>query len=570
MPRDIFLEMNDARRRVERLRASHDGEGCQAPVFRELEAVGELLAAAAEELTVQDQELTATAEMARLWRRHYEELFQFAPDGYLVTDQLGVIQEANRAAADLLGVSPEFLAGKPLPRCVAHAERADFRARLRALQPEAGRQEWEVSVQPRRRPSFGAFVTVAAAPGPNGGPPALRWLLRDATARKAAETEHYRRLLSDIQDYAIVALDDSGRILTWNVGAARMFGYAEDEVMGRPIDILFTPEDVAAGVPARERQQAAETGRASEDRWHRRKDGSRFWGSGALTASHDRDGLPRSFVKVLRDFTDRRRAQEDLTEAYERERNIAGALQRDLLPDLPEDAFPGVSVVAQYEAARPEAQVGGDFYDAFWVDERRVALVVGDVSGKGLGAASRTAEVKTALRVFLREHPSSAEALRHLNEFLCADARFPSPAHPGRDEITPAFVALSLVVIEARTGEAEVAAAGAEPPLLLPGDGDAHPVAARGRLLGVEAGVGYGAARLHLASGDTLLQVTDGITEARRGRQFLDYEGMAALAQQALEAPTLSEAARALMAGARDFAEGCLQDDACLLMLRRR
>lgn len=115
-----------------------------------------------------------------------------------------------------------------------------------------------------------------------------------------------------VQDYAILLMDTVGNVASWNRGAARLLGYSETEPIGRPSSFIFTLEDIAAGVPERELGKALATGRASDDRWHVRKAGSRFWGSGIVTLLQAEDGKPRGFVKAFRDLTDRKRLEEEL------------------------------------------------------------------------------------------------------------------------------------------------------------------------------------------------------------------------------------------------------------------
>ena len=124
-------------------------------------------------------------------------------------------------------------------------------------------------------------------------------------------------------------------------------------------------------------------------------------------------------------------AQALLDAAYAHEKKIAETLQRSLLIHVGEQSFPGLSVAPLYEAAWSEAGVGGDFYDAFAVGACQVALVVGDVAGKGLEAAARTAEVKYALRAFLLEYPHPARTLMRLNDFLCQFHDFGTEDSPG-------------------------------------------------------------------------------------------------------------------------------------------
>ncbi len=257
------------------------------------------------------------------------------------------------------------------------------------------------------------------------------------------------------------------------------------------------------------------------------------------------------------------RAKEALSAAYESEKRVAETLQRSLLLTAPEDRFPGLAVKTFYEAAVSDTLVGGDFYDTFALDERRVALVVGDVSGKGISAAADTAEIKYALRAFLRDDPDTARALCRLNDFVCYAQRF-----DGRSPTS--LVALALAVVDTATGEVTVSSAGAEPPLLLCSDGKSEEVDIRGLLLGVQPGEAYDTVIVHLGVGDVMMMLTDGLTEARgRDRALLGYDGLARMAVRFLPTRSLQEMGRAILGSARAFAGGSLQDDACLLIARR-
>ncbi len=137
----------------------------------------------------------------------------------------------------------------------------------------------------------------------------------DFTARREAEEalrrseERYRLLVEGVDEYAMVMLDLDGRITTWNAGANKLFGYAEAEVIDLPFAMLFAPDDVAAGIPERALAAARAAGTAVGDRWHVRKNGSRFWASGVLTALRDPSGAIRGFANVLRDNTERKAAE---------------------------------------------------------------------------------------------------------------------------------------------------------------------------------------------------------------------------------------------------------------------
>jgi len=129
------------------------------------------------------------------------------------------------------------------------------------------------------------------------------------------EEQRFRLFVEAVKDHAIFALDPQGNVSSWNEGAARLKGYAASEIIGRHFSCFYSPEDVQAGKPERELQDAARDGRVEDEGWRVRKDGSRFWANVSVTAIRDHHGTLIGFAKVTRDFTDRMRAQEALQAA---------------------------------------------------------------------------------------------------------------------------------------------------------------------------------------------------------------------------------------------------------------
>ena len=129
---------------------------------------------------------------------------------------------------------------------------------------------------------------------------------------KQAETngEMFRLMVESLKDYALLMLDSEGRVVTWNTGAQRIVGYTADEITGRDYAIFFTPEDIKAGKPQQELQQAEASGRYETEGWRVRKDGSRFWASVVTTALREPGGKLRGFTKVTRDMTQPRQAEQ--------------------------------------------------------------------------------------------------------------------------------------------------------------------------------------------------------------------------------------------------------------------
>ena len=115
-----------------------------------------------------------------------------------------------------------------------------------------------------------------------------------------------------VEDHAIFAMDPEGRIVHWNAGAQRIMGFGASDVLGRELDDIFTQEDCAAGIPRLEIETALRVGRAADERWHVRKDGSRFWGLGAVTPIRADDGALLGFGKIVADRTDLKELQDTL------------------------------------------------------------------------------------------------------------------------------------------------------------------------------------------------------------------------------------------------------------------
>jgi len=162
----------------------------------------EELQVAAEELNQQNAELLAAREEIEAQHRRYREMFEFAPDGYLVTSPTGIIQEVNQAAVELLGFSRPYLVDKPLVLYVTPDERDRFHLRLDRLIESDGKKtadvEWEMRFKAGEEQEFPAALTVAPMRDPEGELTGLRWLLRDISESKRAEERE--RLLAQTRE----------------------------------------------------------------------------------------------------------------------------------------------------------------------------------------------------------------------------------------------------------------------------------------------------------------------------------------------------------------------------------
>ena len=151
--------------------------------------------------------------------------------------------------------------------------------------------------------------------------PVVKNALRESQKRKELKQqeeslreseERFRKLVEGVLDYAIFMLDADGRVATWNSGAERLTGYRAEEIVGNPLSTFFTREDVQAGVPQRVLKVAEEEGQSRYVGWRVRKDGSRFWVDGTLTALRDENGRVCGFTKIAHDITPQKEAAEQI------------------------------------------------------------------------------------------------------------------------------------------------------------------------------------------------------------------------------------------------------------------
>ena len=189
---------------------------------------------------------------------------------------------------------------------------------------------------------------------------------RQADLALRASEERLRLLVDGAQDYAMILMDTEGCVTHWNAGARRILGYEEAEMMGRPCDLLFTLEDRAADVPAREMETARASGMALGLRWLLRKDGKRFWADGVTECLRDDEGGLRGFAKILRDDTERKRAEEALQAASARTEGILESIT-DAFYALDADwRFTYVNATAERMLRRQrEELVGRRLWDEF-------------------------------------------------------------------------------------------------------------------------------------------------------------------------------------------------------------
>ena len=268
----------------------------------------------------------------------FRRIFESAPDAIVVTDRDGRIVRVNKAADKLLGYNHEELLGQSVELIVPDRLRA---AHVVKRESEPVRHHARafgsgLELYARRKDGSEFPADIMLSPLEVEGEWLAVAVVRDVTTRKEAEDklrsseENLRLLVEGVKDYALFRLDVEGRVVSWNATAQRIKGYGADEIIGKPFSIFYVPEDIRRGKPAQHLKGAAAQGRVEDEGWRLRKDGSRFWANGIITALKDEGGQLRGFAQVTRDFTERKRADEalmlEITNALVSKLDIAGLL----------------------------------------------------------------------------------------------------------------------------------------------------------------------------------------------------------------------------------------------------
>lgn len=253
-------------------------------------------------------------------------------------DKSGIIATWNKGAQKIKGYQPQEVIGRSFKIFYAKEDReAQLPDRLLNLAETTGKashEGWRVRKDGTR---FWGSVTITAIHNERNEVSGYLKLTRDLTERKIAEDklsnfveqltlkneelkqseQRYHKMVSEVSDYVIILLDKTGKILDWNKGAEKIKGYKPAEIIGKNFKQFYTTEDREKKVPESLLVQAKRNGSATHEGWRIRKDGTRFWGSVAITALHDDNGDVFGFSKVTRDLTDRKIAEDRLNNIAE-------------------------------------------------------------------------------------------------------------------------------------------------------------------------------------------------------------------------------------------------------------
>ncbi|MEA5514821.1 PAS domain S-box protein [Nodularia sp. UHCC 0506] len=288
----------------------------------------------AEELTQQTQELITTRHLVEAERQSYQDLFNFAPDGYLVTDIAGVIQEANYAAAKLFNVRQSYLIGKPLSVFIHQTELVKFRSSIGKLQqqPEQKSTEEFRIFHNDGKIDFPAEMTVAVIEDKfKQKKTGLRWLFRDISDRLQAQQKiRQQAALLDITTDAILVRDLQNQILYWNQGAEKIYGWRAGEAIGNNTWELLSPEaspQLTAALPT-----VLKNGSWFGELRQLTRNGKQIIINSRWTLMYDAAGAPQSIMSVDTDITEKKQLeiQFQRTQRLESLGTLTSAIAHDL------------------------------------------------------------------------------------------------------------------------------------------------------------------------------------------------------------------------------------------------
>lgn len=269
------------------------------------------------------------------------------------------------------------------------------------------------------------------------------------------------------------------------------------------------------------------------------------------------DRLPDAFSagdrELLMTFASQAALAIDTAGLYGKEHHVASVLQSSILPEtLPE--MPGLESAAFYLPAGTEAEIGGDFYDLFSAPDGSVVVAIGDVCGKGVGAATKTSAIRYSLRGMVAAGARPADALAELNRVVATSG-------------DPADIVTAWVGFIAADRTSLVYAGAGHPPALLfrAGSHRFERLEATGPLLGAISSAGFDECEVALSPDDILLMYTDGVTEARHEKRFF---GEGRVRRSVRRSASVRGIVDSLLTSLGEFSSGVMRDDAAALAVR--
>ncbi len=447
--------------------------------------------------------------------------------GLIAYDQNLKLIASNKSFQHIRDVPPELLQeGTPFSELMSYdVKRGEFGDGdpERQLQEKlAIAERFEEHQIERERPD-GTIIEIKGGPLPAGG---FVSTFTDITERKKSE----REILKNRKDLAkqatelgkaldqlesvnsvIMRWDADGTIIALNKFGLDLFGFSEQEVVGHSIVGTLVPDEREIGDYIRnmvvdilhDPEKYAE----NENEIYT-KDGTCLWILWRNMPIRDGEGNLEEILSIGMDITEQKKLELEVAKAKDRmeqELQVGADIQMSMIP-LTFPRFPEHKDIDVWAKLRPAREVGGDFYDFFFIDERLFAFVIADVSGKGVPAALLMAVAKTLLKSHAQDLRSTAKIVELTNNEL------------SQNNEDCMFLTAFFGILDTKTGEMTYTNAGHNPPYLLSPDGSQKSLAeVHGPMIGAMEGITYDQAEIVLGVDDKLVLYTDGITEAFNG-----------------------------------------------------
>lgn len=492
---------------------------------------------------------------------------------------------------DRHGLTPQQLIGKRAGE-VLGSDEADLReeASRLAYSGESVMYEWSAQVNQR---ALQIQTSLSPMRGAEGNVIGVVGVGRDVTERK--HTENLSRALNEINAEIVSSLDREHVLSTAVTKASAALGVKAGSValreeqhwvvryvagpVGLPIGHEFTDEDVPFPSLAMKTRGPIAIGDTAGDENVRRSMVDSYGVKAILdiplVAGGETIGVlslisaskPLGFTDADVDFAEKLGVAVSLTlnnirlyeaeqQAHQRLRQQYGLLQQALIPANPQ-AGPGYKVASRFVAGAVGDQVGGDFFDVFRTEDGELAVLIGDVAGKGIEAVSMAAATRSTIRAFAYDQVAPGQALTHTNAVMLAQG--------GNQE---RFVTVFLAVLDERNGKLRYAGGGHPPAMIRRVDGTVQMLEMAQKPVGVMEKTDYQEGEASLGPGDKLLMYTDGISESHTGASMYDVEGIEATLKEK-GGSTPEETLEALFKAALDFGGGHLADDAAVIIVER-
>lgn len=395
----------------------------------------------------------------------------------------------------------------------------------------------------------------------------VRGVLDDLSAVTADQASRYLGQIFGLAPIGILIAGGDGVVKAANPGIEEVLGWLPHHAVGDELAVMFSGEDAQR---ARELvAECADDGTSTTETLLRTGPDGSAQHVEVRTAPVDPEHPELGVIVVLRDESDRvrsvefaERAREAAEAAAERYASLARTLQESLLPpDLPQ--VDGVELAALFHPAGDGSQIGGDFYDLFPLTDTEWFGVLGDVCGKGAGAARLTALARYTLRAAAIRSTDLRRNLGELNRALIRQSDDDRRRHSEHRFVTAAAMRFWAIPdgVAVRAG-----IAGHPLPLVIRPDGSVDDVECSGPLLGVFDEVDHEICELELAPGEVLVVFTDGVTEARRGDELFGDDRLAALLRS-MAGRSAGKVVDAIAQAVLGFQEGVARDDIAVLAI---